>query len=453
MKFSPLSLIKICNFGLQFFKMKTTLNILIFILLIGMNLQAQDYQTGTLMTYNLTFYRETSNFCNGSNNDANVKDAALKKIIQYAQPNLLVCNEIGSNFANPNKIIENALNVDGETSWKQCGYSNNSSNLVNMLFYDSDVFELKKQDYLTQSSNGTYLVRVIDFYTLYYKDPKLSPGSDTTFITVVSAHLKAGSTTADETQRDLATKAVMEYIENNDIKGNLYMCGDFNVYDAAEQGFQNLINWTSSDYNFEDPIDEIGSWHNNASYKYYHTQSTRVTSNGCLSGGGMDDRFDFILGSGATMNGAKNIEYINNSYKAIGQDGNRFNESIISPKNYSVPAGIDTALYNLSDHLPVKLDFLIKKIEVGIDEASASAPDLIVQSVVQETLSIRSTVSIGKTELTVTDVNGKMVAKHLFTFNVNSEFIVDVQTLNSGMYFLNSLSANGEIFSAKFIKK
>ena len=101
MKFSPLSLIKICNFGPQFFKMKTTLNILIFILLIGMNLQAQDYQTGTLMTYNLTFYRETSNFCNGSNNDANVKDAALKKIIQYAQPNLLVCNEIGSNFANP----------------------------------------------------------------------------------------------------------------------------------------------------------------------------------------------------------------------------------------------------------------------------------------------------------------------------------------------------------------
>ena len=149
----------------------------------------------------------------------------------------------------------------------------------------------------------------------------------------------------------------------------------------------------------------------------------------------------------------QNIEYINNSYKAIGQDGNRFNESIISPKNYSVPAGIDTALYNLSDHLPVKLDFLIKKIEVGIDEASASAPDLIVQSVVQETLSIRSTVSIGKTELTVTDVNGKMVAKHLFTFNVNSEFIVDVQTLNSGMYFLNSLSANGEFFSAKFIKK
>ena len=29
----------------------------------------------------------------------------------------------------------------------------------------------------------------------------------------------------------------------------------------------------------------------------------------------------------------------------------------------------------------------------------------------------------------------------LATRNVNSEFIVDVQTLNSGMYFLNSLSA------------
>ena len=69
------------------------------------SLGAEEYETATVITYNLTFYIETSSFCNGTNNDANLKDAALAKIVDFAKPDVMVCQEIGSNFTNPNKII------------------------------------------------------------------------------------------------------------------------------------------------------------------------------------------------------------------------------------------------------------------------------------------------------------------------------------------------------------
>ena len=42
----------------------------------------------------------------------------------------------------------------------------------------------------------------------------------------------------------------------------------------------------------------------------------------------MDDRFDFILASNEIMKNVDKIEYISGTYKALGQDGNRFNGSI-----------------------------------------------------------------------------------------------------------------------------
>lgn len=407
---------------------------------------AQEYETATILTYNLTYYRETNSFCNGNNNDANLKDAAMKKIAAHVKPDIMVCNEIGSNFANPNKLIENALNVDGVSYWKQGGYSNNSfSSIVNQLFYNSDKFELYSQDLITHDASGQNMVRVIDVYTLYYKDPLLTFGSDTTFLTVLSAHLKAGSSSSDKADRDDATQAVMQYIEDNQLDGNVFMTGDFNVQSSNEAGFDNLVNWSNSDYNFNDPINELGNWNNNAAFKYVHTQSTRVNSNGCLTGGGMDDRLDFILTSDAVMDESKGIKYINNSYLAVGQDGNRFNESIIYPKNYSVPSGVDTALYNLSDHLPVKLDFTIKKIPVSVEEINDKG-HIYINSPVNSELNI-----ISKRELkllSIMDLSGKVLIKDANLLNDSW----DVTTLEPGYYFAIITDNEGQISKLKFYK-
>ncbi len=47
------------------------------------------------------------------------------------------------------------------------------------------------------------------------------------------------------------------------------------------------------------------------------------------------------------------------SYHALGQDGLRFNGSIVSPNNSAVPADVANSLYNMSDHLPIITDFMI----------------------------------------------------------------------------------------------
>ena len=73
----------------------------------------------------------------------------------------------------------------------------------------------------------------------------------------------------------------------------------------------------------------------------------------------MDDRFDFVLASRQIIDDSLNIKYIPSSYRAVGQDGKRFNGSVNSPTNTDVPGSIADNLYNLSDHLPV-----ILKLEV-----------------------------------------------------------------------------------------
>ena len=49
--------------------------------------------------------------------------------------------------------------------------------------------------------------------------------------------------------------------------------------------------------------------------------------------------------------------YVPNTYFAVGNDGNHFNDPLNSGTNYSVTSSVLTALYNLSDHLPVIADF------------------------------------------------------------------------------------------------
>jgi len=109
---------------------------------------------------------------------------------------------------------------------------------------------------------------------------------------------------------------------------------------------------------FYDPINVPGTWSNSAVRSFTHTQSTR-TSGGCFAGGGMDDRFDFILASDEVINNTDNVRYLPNTYEALGQDGNRWNGTIISPTNNSVPSVVSQALYNMSDHLPVIMDLEI----------------------------------------------------------------------------------------------
>jgi hypothetical protein len=150
--------------------------------------------------------------------------------------------------------------------------------------------------------------------------------------------------------------AIIDYIENDAVDANIMLMGDYNMYGSSESGYQTLI--AGNGFRFEDPINSSGNWNNNSSFAAVHTQSTRNGgTNSCFSGGGLDDRFDQILCSEELLEGDDGMTYVPNTYFAVGNDGNHFNDPINVGTNYSVSASVLNALYTLSDHLPVIADF------------------------------------------------------------------------------------------------
>ena len=67
--------------------------------------------------------------------------------------------------------------------------------------------------------------------------------------------------------------------------------------------------------------------------------------------------FDFLLNSAPIMNGTMNVTYVADSYKALGNDGNLFNDAINDDSNNSgLPNTVLSALLHTSDHLPIVMD-------------------------------------------------------------------------------------------------
>lgn len=328
--------------------------IFLFSLLFTARIFAQD--TISVMHYNLLYYGEITGFCNNSNNSLSMKDPHLRTILNYVKPDIFTLNEISSSTAIHQHLLDENLNTGGVGHYRKAGFNPVAgSNIVNMLYYDSRKLRLKKQS-VAQS-----YIRDVDVYELYYYSNDLAQG-DTAFIVCVVGHLKAGNSDSDAGARKVMAENTMKYIEQRYKHENVLFMGDFNLYSGNEAAFQQMINFSNADTRFIDPIGQIGDWNNNSFYASVHTQSTNTSSNDCKSGGGLDDRFDFILISDEVRFGTRNVRYVQQSYQAVGQDGNRFNSTVVSPANSSVPPNVATALFNMSDHLPVTLKIRVDKV-------------------------------------------------------------------------------------------
>jgi len=365
----------------------------------------------------------------------------MKTIFGHIQPDLVACNEVGANPTNAVKILERCLNVDGETKYVMAPFNVTSgSSLANAFFYNGEMFELKSNDQIKKELNGTTdIVRLIDVFTLYYKDANLPLNSDTTFLTVFIAHFKAGNTTSDRAQRGRAAEAVMQYIEDNSISNNFLISGDFNSYKSSEDVIQNLINPSNSQEVFLDPINKLGDWNNNSSYADVHTQSTHSSSNGCASSGGLDDRFDWVMISQSIKSNDNRIEVVKNSYKAIANDGNHFNQSINVPANTSVPANVLDAIYNSSDHLPVVMDMIVTEAAPnGIRDVKANTFNVNIPNPVTQNVTGEITGKSGNYTITVYSITGSIIAKKQiynkdktnFDITVNATGILLVEVLD-----------------------
>lgn len=409
--------------------------------------------TITFMHYNLLSYRTNNGNCTNSNNNATSKDGYMATIVNYTSPDIITVNEMGADGGTAaNRLLTNALNVDGRTQYKQCSYSANS-NLCNMLYYNKNKFDLYAQDKIERAANGSFFVRQIDVYTLFYTNSSELANADTTFLTVYVTHLKAGSTSTDRNERATMTEAIMSYHESNYSTSNYIIGGDFNIQTSSETCYQTLINYSNSSVRFYDPKNKSGSWNSNSNYADLHTQSTRSSSSngGCFSTGGLDDRFDFVLCGKEVLDNTRGVNYITGSYKALGNDALHFNKDIISsPANNSVPSDVLNALYNMSDHLPVML-------QLGITRGTASSPSFNLEKEVYVSNPVNDLL-YWKVEggfagqLFLTDLQGKLISQESFVETKMGWQTIRVSELPQGTYIFSLLSNSGELVRKKVLK-
>jgi hypothetical protein len=331
---------------------------------------AQD--TLKVMHYNLLYYGKNYYECDNGTNNIDDKNESLKEIIKYVQPDIFSVNELDGEGDPPveddaNYLLENALNVDGEKKYRRTEFP--EIFLANTVFYNYEKLTLKRHYPLSFYYSGTH--KIFNVYQFYFNGEDLAQTNDTAFVTCLVAHLKAGSYDDNREQRDFETRVIMNYLKNQEDPGNILLLGDLNLYSPNEKAFQNLINPDYQEYTFNDPADQIGEWSSNEAYRMVHTQSTHTWGD-CYSSGGSDDRFDFILTSDDLMSGSKKIQYIDNSYKTIGQDGSFFNDALNVATNASVPVNVAQALYNMSDHLPVYLELRVDQNATSLNISNVS---------------------------------------------------------------------------------
>ena len=308
--------------------------------------QAQD--TIKFMTYNILNYPDINTS----------RIAYLKTIVQHIKPDVFLVNEITQPVGATN-IISQALNQNGISYYEKALYVQSPDD-ENMLFYNTQKLGLVDQNTITTS------LRDFNEYILYYKEPGMNAQSDTVYFYVYAAHLKAGNTAADISQRGSETSVLKSYLSTRAYAENTVVTGDMNVYNNSEAAYINLTGSTQANL-----YDVVGSgiWHANTFYKMHFTQSTRTVAIDGGSTGGMDDRFDMILFSDDMQTGSKGAKYIPGSYRAVGQDGLRLNSSLIDPVNNSEPTNVINALYYMSDHLPVYMEVAVGG-NVGVNEES-----------------------------------------------------------------------------------
>ncbi len=416
----------------------------LFIFLISLfpiTLFAQD--TIKVLTYNALNYGNFTSYCTTTNNSVSSKEGYFRSIFSYANADIIGINEIsGAGSYYSKRFLDSVLNKISPNKYEKGQYFNStSSDLVNMLYFNKSKFAIKSQFSLMQST------RDICFFKLYYLSPNLLQG-DTVYLTCISMHLKAGSTTEDETDRAAETNVLMNYIHNAGVSGNILVMGDFNVYGSNEEGFQNLVNNSVSSINFYDPINKLGSWNNNSSYASYHTQSTHLSSSDCPASGGLDDRFDFILINENIKYNTSKVSYISSTYKAIGQDGNHFNQSVNSPNNTSAPSDVISALFNASDHLPVIMSLKINTTPVSSSMYMIDKPDL--QTLAQNHYYI-SLKNANTYSFQIFNLNGIDLPIENFS-NINENGIeIFMNHLPKGLYVLH-LFDDKKVFTYKIVR-
>lgn len=165
---------------------------------------------------------------------------------------------------------------------------------------------------------------------------------------IISVHLKAGTTTSDFNTRASETNALGTIIGMLPANASFMIVGDFNMKGSDEAAWTGLVDAGGVE-TINAPFGlRIATWNDNLAFQPFHTQE--VT--GLL--GGLDDRFDVQLISATALDGL-GFEYVPGSLSVLGNNGTHTLNGSLSTGNGA--AAVQGNLLDFSDHLPVFADY------------------------------------------------------------------------------------------------
>lgn len=378
------------------------------------------------------------------------REDTLALILDYVQPDLFLIQELKSEEGY--NTIYNSCFSDLQDPFAQVTYVPQNSNpgsswpLQQSLIYNERLFGLAEEGIRTSP------IRDMNRYKLYLKDEAHLLG-DTTFLYVFVAHLKSSQGSENEQLRLEMMEAFTAYFNTLPADALAIFGGDFNLYSSDEPAYQlllspnNLLQW-------QDPINAPGVWSNgNYPFKQILTQSTRSSSIfGDGAGGGMDDRFDFIMATDALMNSISPIHYTPNTYLALGNNGSCYNQNITDcDEDNEVPMYILNALYHMSDHLPVVME-LQSDLALNSSDITQKKENKIIGSTLQYGEACFNLVC-EKSEFVkfaVIDASGRFVYENEQLVNAPRSSI-RLPEMNPGVYHLRVKMNEGSVITKTFI--
>ena len=295
--------------------------------------------TARIMTYNLLNFE-----------DDNSREDDYIAILEFAEPDLIIAQEVvgQTGFS---KFKSDVLDMIDPDAWSSAPFTSQSAQQDIALFYHHDHFTFVSTSIInTAQSSGTR--DVIEWVMVHTQS-----GIE---FNVYGVHFKASSGDSNAAERLEEATILRNYLNELPENTQLIVGGDFNIYSnnsSSEPAFD-MLTGSGDDNNGQlfDPVDRIGHWHNNSSYADVHTQSPRTSNFGGGATGGMDDRFDWLFVSDGILDDLSDMRYVEDTYWAVGNDGNHFNDAINDGNNTSVSDEIADALHDASDHLPVYMD-------------------------------------------------------------------------------------------------
>ncbi len=352
--------------GYYFYMLKTQIMVVIFILL---GWVASASAQVRVMHFNIAGYQGD--------------DAAMKGVLAamhaddkmgWAQPvDIFLFNEVTTTALPKILAAVNAVAPVG-TTYAQGTYTSasgeTSASGAQAMFYRADT--------LTEVTNGhadifTGASRYGDRWLMQIKGYT----STLSKFYVYGMHLKASSGSANAALRDTGMQAIRA---NADALGVGIPCiytGDFNFYSNAEAAYGSLI--AAGNGQGVDPYGN-GNW-TGSTNAWKQTQAPMVVGYNGMVGGGLNDRFDFIVPSLGAADG-RGISAMMSTMRAPGNDGNHYNIDINAGNNTYYPTDINRSniladnLGMASDHIAQLLEF---QVPAKMSASLVSAPTRVIK--------------------------------------------------------------------------